>query len=436
MTAEKALLHQSSDSRTEMRAENIEAFLRENAPRLRRLSDRKDVSLGFNAFALVSDTYYRENFHSDVIRAILDPHSGHGEGPLFLKKFVEFISAEANSTANSTGKPDLGTALSDLAVDDSAEVVREEGRVDVKIKAPNWTIIVENKINGAGDMDRQIPRYVENCRKQGENVVAVVYITAALKGSPSDVGWKNGDKEMVEPLLVPVIGYSETQSVRNLAENWIGPCALAARGFHAKSILEQYAELLRHQSGETMNQDEIKNVMSSMAANGIQYSELLRVLNEMPRTLANMIRDEFRKPTRKKEGDYSAVKIYSGTTAYFELAPIEVQSADNTCQNVVIHIDIRCNDTSDRMISFFAYLHDEWNTRFLELLKEYDGAFYQPSVQDRLYLPFDRNDAFCERAKLFDKVSELLRFLKNNRSRLETICREAYEEEEKSNANG
>ena len=83
-----------------MTLQDAEIFLKENAARLRRLGERKDTSLGFNAFALVSDTYYRENFHSDIIRAILDPHSGHGEGALFLRKFVDFISAEARSSAS------------------------------------------------------------------------------------------------------------------------------------------------------------------------------------------------------------------------------------------------------------------------------------------------------------------------------------------------
>ena len=233
-----------------MTLEHVEAFLRENTSRLRSLSNRKDISLGFNAFALVSDTYYRENFHSDVIRAILDPRSGHGEGVLFLEKFVKFISAEAKTDV-------LAKALREVVVNDSVEVVREEGRIDVKIKSesPKWTIIVENKINGAGDMERQIPRYIEQCRERGENVVAVVYITASVKGLPSQDGWKVNDDIMVEPLLVPVIGYSETQSVRNLAEDWIGPCALAAHGFHAKAILEQYAdhEPRRNQEHNVLN---------------------------------------------------------------------------------------------------------------------------------------------------------------------------------------
>ena len=34
---------------------------------------KRDVDIGFNLFALISDLYYRENFHSDILRALIDP---------------------------------------------------------------------------------------------------------------------------------------------------------------------------------------------------------------------------------------------------------------------------------------------------------------------------------------------------------------------------
>lgn len=418
--------------------DKLAGFFKQIAPALTRIARGQSAPLGFNAFALVSDYYYRETFHSDILKEILDPKSAHGEGALFLRLFVDFLATEADRALRMPGTK-LGTnvpgKLRALAIDESTTVEREKGkidrRIDIKITASNGTIVIENKIYDAPDMYRQLPKYVEYCRDRGEDVVAVVYLTAAGEKRPDRSTWKHPeDDDKVDPLLLFVSGYSN--GVPNLAQGWVERCELAARGFNTRSILDQYAELLRHQSGETMESFEVANVLQALGTSGINYTDLLDALNAAPTALAQMICSEFQKPERKNGAGYSAVKIYSGTTAFFELAPIEVQSADNTCQNVVIHIDIRCDDMSDRMISFFAYLHDKWNTRFLELLKEYDGSFYQPSVQDRLYLPFDRNDAFRERAKLFDKVSELLRFLKNNRPRLEAICRKANEEEEGS----
>ncbi len=396
----------------------IDTFLKDNAKLVRRINDRQDTSIGFNAFALVSDTYYRENFHSDVIKAILDPHSGHGEGALYLKKFIEFLEGEASSLGNK----DQARALHKLSIDDSVEVVREDGRVDIKIKGADWTIIVENKINGASDMDRQIPRYVEKCRKKHENVVAVVYITAALPGFPSDNGsWIKGDKEMVEALLIPAIGFSETRSSKNLVEDWIGPCALATRAFNAKSILEQYAELLRHQSGETMDQDEVKEVMESMGEHGVYRSELLQVLEEMPKTLARIIADEFSDSALvlKKSWVWPA----HPEVAVLDLTDIHLKNG----KKVELAIDIHCDDLKDSGISLFSrpgagkYVIEP--KAFVPLFKEYDSDFDVGWGGDRLVLSMDTDWAFAHVNKFLAKIRKLVDFLEANRERLEAICR-------------
>ena len=44
--------------------------------------------IGFNIFRLTSDIYYRENYHSDVIKAFLDPTEKHNEKSLFLQLFI------------------------------------------------------------------------------------------------------------------------------------------------------------------------------------------------------------------------------------------------------------------------------------------------------------------------------------------------------------
>lgn len=52
---------------------------------------KRHVDVGFNLFAIVSDLYYRENFHSDILRAVLDPAGGHGENAKYLHLFLDFI---------------------------------------------------------------------------------------------------------------------------------------------------------------------------------------------------------------------------------------------------------------------------------------------------------------------------------------------------------
>lgn len=52
---------------------------------------KRHVDLRFNLFAIVSELYYRENFHSDILKAILDPTASHYEETSFLNLFLGFI---------------------------------------------------------------------------------------------------------------------------------------------------------------------------------------------------------------------------------------------------------------------------------------------------------------------------------------------------------
>ena len=406
----------------------IDDFLRENTSRIKQISDRVNTEIGFNAFALVSDVYYRENFHSDIIAAILNPHSDHGEGTLFLKKFLTFVSDVARDEGErDEGKEyflKLAEKLQALVptVDDSVEVAREEGRIDVKITAHNWTIIVENKINGAYDMDRQIPRYIEQCRAQDEKVEAVVYITAATPGFPSENGWEPGDDKMVKHLLIPVIGFSETRSIKNLAEDWIGPCALAARGFNAKSILEQYAGLLRHQSGETMNQDEVKKVMKSMCEHGVLYSEMLTLVQRMPETLVDIVVKEFKiHPALKRTWPWFHRRS-NESVAVLVLKSVNLENGE-ICD---LTLDVHCESPNNMGMRFFDRNCNAPCENILPVLKEVEPYFYLISEEGKgvvNVLNIDGDWVYGHVDEFLAKIRRILDHLEKNRKSIEAICR-------------
>jgi hypothetical protein len=90
----------------------------------------------FNVFKLASDRYYRENFHSDIIKAFLNPEEGHGEGCLFLYAFIDFIKKSFPKI--SISKTDYKNVI----------VKREAERIDILIKSEEskHCIIIENKI--------------------------------------------------------------------------------------------------------------------------------------------------------------------------------------------------------------------------------------------------------------------------------------------------
>ncbi|MGF1452791.1 MAG: PD-(D/E)XK nuclease family protein, partial [Opitutales bacterium] len=104
-------------------------------------------SPGFNLFHLVSN-YQRENLHSDVIAALLDPAEEHDADHQFLHLFIDWLKQIDN------GK------LTKLRVGDfkNVRVLREKGRIDILIYdgSSNRAIVIENKISNAVDQERQI----------------------------------------------------------------------------------------------------------------------------------------------------------------------------------------------------------------------------------------------------------------------------------------
>ena len=392
-------------------------FFKEISPFLARNSRWKNDPLGFNAFSLVSDYYYRETFHSDIIGSILDPQSPHGEGSVFLRLFIEFLAEEAERTLKEPGaklSPDVPRCLRGLVIDESTRVEREKGKIDIKITASNGTVIVENKIYDAPDMPRQLPRYVDLCREWNEKVVAVVYLTAAGEKEPDRSTYLPGDDEKVDPLLLRVAGYLKGRP--NLVQGWIERCELAAKGFNTRSILDQYAELLRHQAGETMETSEIKNVLFAMAENGIPYSELRNVINNgMPQSLAAIVSDAFRCRTMVLKGANIAYK----TVAYLDLLDVDLPDG----RKGRLAIDIHCEDLGWCGISFFNRNEDGApNSAYVGFLKEYDPGF-ELGWNDRVVLTVDPDWAFGHIDDFLAKIRGLLDHLERNRERLEAICR-------------
>ena len=62
--------------------EKLERLFKELEVPLKKYEEyrEKRMATGFNVFYLISDYYYRETFHSDIIAALLSPKERHGEG--------------------------------------------------------------------------------------------------------------------------------------------------------------------------------------------------------------------------------------------------------------------------------------------------------------------------------------------------------------------
>lgn len=206
---------------------------------------KRYVDIGFNLFAVVSDLYYRENFHSDILKAVLDPAGKHQEKEKYLHLFLDFIRSHGATVA-----------LSDYP---DSQVVREEGKIDILIKddTSRKAVIIENKINGAPDMPRQLPRYLEIVAAEGYSCDAIIYLRLNGHAGPDMTGWSPTDRQRVKALIKIIPAYAETEN--DLLNGWIVPCQKASLNHDAQHIFRQYGDLIKKLGSNIMNKPVMDN---------------------------------------------------------------------------------------------------------------------------------------------------------------------------------
>jgi len=201
--------------------------------------EKSKVDIGFNLFKLISNTYHQENFHSDILKAFLQ-NTGHNEGNIYLHLFLEYLNT-------------IGAEIS-LAHYTNPEVFRETGKIDIMIldKVSNKAIIVENKINNAPDMPRQLPRYVEYVQKErGFKCDCIVYISLNKTKIPSKINWSKEEIDFIDSKTVFSKAYDNTGM--DLYSGWISKAEKITNNIDALLILRQYGALLKKLGGNIMN---------------------------------------------------------------------------------------------------------------------------------------------------------------------------------------
>lgn len=270
---------------------------------------RREVDMGFNLFHLISDVYYRENLHSDILQAIIDPAGSHQHGDLFLRLFLKFLR----------DRHGVDIEITDYS---NARVFREAGRIDLLIcdEGTKKAIIIENKINGAADMDRQLVRYLEKITSGlGYTCDAIVYLCLNQKKHPDTPGWTDEEREKVKALLRLVSAYDESDD--DLYHGWLKPC-VASSDTEVAHVLRQYHQMILKLSRNIMNKPimtDFYNLMQDKRHHDSALS-LDAMLNDLPAFRCQRVIDAFMHDT----GPFKKLWCYESTVAVFEnLGPQE-----------------------------------------------------------------------------------------------------------------
>jgi hypothetical protein len=232
----------------------------------------------YNIVLAASDIYYRENYHSDIMAYILENKKNT------MIYFINYINSLSNL-------PDI-----DLNNYSNTEVIREENKIDILIRdlSSNHCIIIENKINNAGDMRRQLPRYYNTIIKNGCVVDRIVYYSLDGKKRPDKSTWTKKDLQLgLENIMV--FGAAANGTDTDFVNGFLDPCKDNAEDDLEKSFYYQYTDLLEYIRRNQMDYQLMEKFYKEML-DSEHYNSALSIrdmLNEFPAFRRDRIHDYF-----------------------------------------------------------------------------------------------------------------------------------------------
>jgi hypothetical protein len=130
----------------------------------RRANQRDSEARRFNVFCLTERAHFEVTTHQTVLADLLNPIGSHGQGNLFLRPFLELVTA--------------GTGISLAGPDGLWEVDHGQSYIDVRLRhsSTNDAVVIETKWD-ASDRPGQLVDYWESeLKRTHKDRIPVVFI--------------------------------------------------------------------------------------------------------------------------------------------------------------------------------------------------------------------------------------------------------------------
>ncbi len=359
------------------------------------LEKQNSHEIGFNAFTLASDIYYRENYHSDILKEILDPQGCHREGNVFLFQFIDCINDNLIDSEKRIHKSDYVTA----------EVIRELHRIDILIKSTSsrHCIIIENKLNNAGDMQRQIPRYYKAMLEDGYIVDKIIYIPLDKDKRPNEEDWTQEEKKELENKISIMLACDDKKL--DLVYSWLMMCQKNAKYINTASVLRQYIELLENLA-ESLNMNKIMEEFYRTICDDEENRKTVKSISEMYQGLM-LYRAQRLKAYFEREGFYpfSSVWIWHNYDCVLEKFNFEEHH---------ITLDIFCEEDG-----YFLKLWSRNDRCDLEKLFPNFELLKNDFIREDDNKWIKRGYGFNQEKEVITKATEIIKFMCNFKNKTE-----------------
>ena len=236
------------------------------------ICSKLSAKIGLNAFSLLAeDNHQLENFHSKVIAALLDPRRKSGIGWHGLAVFVRLLQCASKNKEQRMLLEDFVKCLErkdcDVEVTTEKETDDNRGRIDIyvglkKKNGETRAIIIENKINGAPDMERQLVRYCDDVEGRAKHkVVAIVYLKPYSNSETEFPGWSVADRLKVSKVLI-CLSACKDEDPLSLSVGWLNELLKKVTNSVARSTIEQYGEFIAGQTKRSEKWNKLLKLVS------------------------------------------------------------------------------------------------------------------------------------------------------------------------------
>lgn len=294
------------------------------------------IDLGFNIFTLISDLYYRENFHRDIIYEFLNPNGSHKQGSKYLMLFLDMLN--------------INRSFFQSAVVNKEEPIDNQRRIDTLIidNSSKKAIIIENKMNNAGDMYRQLPDYYNYVQRLGYEVMRIVYLPLLHNKEPDERGWSKEEIYSVHSCLKIIPAFSNKRD-KNLCDDWLVPCIDMSDNIDCLSGLRQYVKLIKYLNINNMDSVILEKFYENLKVgeNFKTATSISNMLKELPNYLAERIRNKYR---------YNCSPFVK--VEYFRLDNATFKEFTLNNENQIYTLEIWCIDNEYEMF-FYNNLNEQ-----------------------------------------------------------------------------
>ena len=158
------------------------------AKELKKQTDRYLAS-DFNLIEIIGPD---ENKLSDIIALLIDPNGTHGQGEVFLEKFLKEIKKQIESPQLQDINSLLSCKISVLRESFTTQIENQNRRIDLIVefknqkynKKPVFIIGIENK-PWAGEQENQLEDYKEHLDKISGNEYLLIYLSGLKRKAVS-----------------------------------------------------------------------------------------------------------------------------------------------------------------------------------------------------------------------------------------------------------